>query len=44
MVAKRDEDNVLEVVNASEDIREMFHLTRLSRVYSVIEEGQQHGQ
>jgi anti-anti-sigma factor len=44
MVAKRDEDNLLEVVNASEDIREMFHLTRLSRVYSVIEEDGKDGQ
>ncbi|MGE4290993.1 MAG: ATP-binding protein [Desulfovibrio sp.] len=44
MVAKSGGDNVLEVVNANADIREMFHLTRLSRVYSVIEEGPQHGE
>lgn len=36
MVAKRDDEGVLEVINANEDIREMFHLTRLSRIYSVI--------
>lgn len=44
MVAKQGNDGVLEVVNATPDIREMFHLTRLSRLYSVIEEGQQHGE
>ena len=36
MVGKKEKDPVLEVVNASDDIRDMFHLTRLSRIYSVI--------
>ncbi|WP_022663082.1 ATP-binding protein [Paucidesulfovibrio longus] len=44
MVAKSGDEGLLEVVNANGDIREMFHLTRLSRIYSVIEEGQQHGE